>query len=200
MFIWFGCFSLDRGWLYIFSEASSQWTKIQLSFVALRFKKVSQLCCKFNLLLQKAHSNISPLSGAGLCRLTSRSPPPHPKWKTENSVWLIVTFNFPWGFLCVSPLKYRPLNKTESQTWAERRLWNAATPEPENNQGDLAMALRPEIRCEYWFQPWPFESPTFWLSHWFQVPHCPPPPPTMSPSRLHVTHSIWAPTDLKVDE
>lgn len=23
------------------------------------------------------------------------------------------------------------------------------------------MALRQEIHCEYWFQPWPFESPTF---------------------------------------
>lgn len=56
------------------------------------------------------------------------------------------------------------------------------------------MALWPEIHCEYWFQPWPFESPTFGLSHWFQTP-------LLSSLLLGcVTHSIWAPCDLKVDE
>lgn len=42
-----------------------------------------------------------------------------------------------------------PLNETKSQAWAERKLWNAATSEPENNQGDLDMAPWPEIHCEY---------------------------------------------------
>lgn len=57
------------------------------------------------------------------------------------------------------------------------------------------MALWPEIHCEYWFQPWPFESPNFWLLHWFRVPppHLPPPSPVSLSAVCHTLNlgSLW---------
>lgn len=58
------------------------------------------------------------------------------------------------------------------------------------------MAPGPEIHCEYWFQPWPFENLAFFG---FCVDFLSP-SPLQFPSQLHVTHSLWAPSDLKVDE
>ena len=60
LFIWFGCFSFDRGWLYISTEASSQRTKTYSLWKPLDFtrSKVSPSHCKFNLLFHK-HTQVS---------------------------------------------------------------------------------------------------------------------------------------------